>query len=506
MEFNSMLNIALKTTLELKLLSTIVLHKMGNFFNFSFFSQMSYHQTFILDGEIIKYSFQYKVHLQHLVIIKEEIGSLLLNDEPYYVKSKVNPENFKSFLKYWYDKENPEITSDNIYDYFQLSQEFGIMEDLITNSQEAPAIHLLCLKCFDQTQTGQFSDNFIHEEYIAKHLDEIIRNHSNLLQQVPISSLYNIFNHKARQVNQIRAYNFILNSIEKVPNIFILLETLDCPSLSNEIVKECISNKDEHFGFIPNNILGFIENLIDENSELKEQLNLRKLYCHQFFLNDDTDKGIIAFLASNSEKYDPYFVVSLSSNDMYSVICPIKNENSDVKLYDGFRSNTNSKYWGDEPRNSSFTIELQKPQLVSSIKFYGPNKNNYGPIVEAFSYTINNNEEKNVSVEEIFQDDDVSKRVVTVEINPPIDIKQIKIMPKNSDKEKEMTWPIFGGLELFYDNKPVFESLIQKSKYKDPHKCGVYIDATYNLQVFFTIYKKNFQKVCMLQLSTLKIQ
>lgn len=78
-----------------------------------------------------------------------------------------------------------------------------------------------------------------------------------------------------------------------------------------------------------------------------------------------------------------------------------------------------------------------------------------------------------------------------MEINPPIDIKQIKIMPKNSDKEKKMTWPIFGGLELFYDNKPVFESLIQKSKYKDPHRCGVYIDATYySTNLFYNLQEK----------------
>lgn len=67
-------------------------------------------------------------------------------------------------------------------------------------------------------------------------------------------------------------------------------------------------------------------------------------------------------------------------------------------------------------------------------------------------------------------------------------------MPKKSDKDTGMTWPIFGGLELFYENKPVFESLIQKSKYKDPHRCGVYIDATYYSTNLFYNLQEEFPK------------
>ena len=68
------------------------------------------------------------------------------------------------------------------------------------------------------------------------------------------------------------------------------------------------------------------------------------------------------------------------------------------------------------------------------------------------------------------------KRVFTIHLNPPILLSKIKLTPMDPTT-KNARWVSFGGIELFssdLNSKEVFQTLIENSKYKDPHRCGVY--------------------------------
>lgn len=456
--------------------------------------------TFILlNGEKYENSFNRKKYHELLMQISEDIDIQLSQNKPYFVKSKVENENFNKFLDYWYEGKEPIITHENVFDFFLLSNEFGLMKDLISKSNEDATIILSCLKNLDQSTTTKKPNSYdvfdksSYEEFVARNLGQIIIEYPELLQQVPIQSLYNIFNHKEKKLGDpINAFNFIINSTENYPNITILLQLLDMLELPKEIVTECISNHKDLLQYLPKNYNLFVENLIDENQKLKQKLNseifTKRKYCREIKLNDEKDDGIVAYLAQQSSKYERKFVVSLSSNDPYNVICP------NIKKFDGFRSNTKSTNFPKEPgRNSSFTIEIKDPELVHSIKFYGTDKND--SFVNAFSYQINDDEEIDVTPEEakIFQNADKTNRIITKIIDPPVIISKIKITPKGLENEG-MTWPFFGGLELFSNEHPngVFKSLIESSEHKDPHRCGVFIDATYYSTNLFYHFQDDF--------------
>lgn len=94
--------------------------------------------------------------------------------------------------------------------------------------------------------------------------------------KVPIPSLYNIFYNKNRVLkDHEKAYQFIVSNNN--PNFFILIKSLDSTKLSESILKESISNQDEHFGFIPNNSFYTLkeeaETLKKENDQLKKQVS-----------------------------------------------------------------------------------------------------------------------------------------------------------------------------------------------------------------------------------------
>ena len=85
------------------------------------------------------------------------------------------------------------------------------------------------------------------------------------MSKISIPSLFNILN-QSTQFNHNEVYHFIKSQNDN--SYFALLSILDSSKLSKDIVRECISNKIEHFGFVPCNC-DFIVNLIDENSRLE---------------------------------------------------------------------------------------------------------------------------------------------------------------------------------------------------------------------------------------------
>lgn len=109
--------------------------------------------------------------------------------------------------------------------------------------------------------------------------------------------------------------------------------------------------------------------LQSENEKLKLSIKQQKeiideLTQKRFYFNDIDKKsdGIIASTSKmeNFNKFDHEFVASSSTNDIYDIINPGKND------FNGFYTKhiSNSSY-------TSFTIELEKPRIVDRIKFYG---------------------------------------------------------------------------------------------------------------------------------------
>lgn len=63
--------------------------------------------------------------------VDQDIYSSLLYNKEYEVKSNVSEEIFQSFINYWINRQIPNINIDNISEYFLLSNEFSIMNNLI---------------------------------------------------------------------------------------------------------------------------------------------------------------------------------------------------------------------------------------------------------------------------------------------------------------------------------------------------------------------------------------
>lgn len=63
--------------------------------------------------------------------VDQKIYHKLITQQNYHVISNVNDKIFQSFINYWINKEIPGINFSNYSEYFQLSCEFDIMNDLL---------------------------------------------------------------------------------------------------------------------------------------------------------------------------------------------------------------------------------------------------------------------------------------------------------------------------------------------------------------------------------------
>lgn len=419
----------------------------------------------------------------------DEYRDILFANNEIYIRSNVQTFVLQNFLDHFI--KSKQIPDDSLYNidymdqYYFLSEEFGINGDLISNDKYQELLPFSIIKNFTLNDNVNKSD---YEKFISYKIDYYIDKYPQYMRKIPIPSLYNILN-QSTQFNHNEVYKFIKSQNDI--SYFVLLSILDSSKLSKDIVRECISNQNEHFGFVPNNC-DFAENLIDENSrlensiqKLKDQLNSEKYTERKnyyfFDYEDEKDDGIIAFLVRNqNNKYDPDYVASMSSGDIYGSICPDKDGK-----YGGFFTHTNHSLKYAPVKNTKFTIELQNKTKVSSIKFFGPHKENYkGHQIKKFSYTIYDDDTL-LETEEINETLSEGK-VITVDLKKPVDLSKITV--KTIGIENEGTkWPLFGGVELFSeDNKNIFKDLIEKSNFHDPHRCGVYISATqYDTNKFY---------------------
>lgn len=226
-------------------------------------------------------AFSIRMNFKYFHNIPEEITYSLVNDpnHQYHVKVDVDEEIFQNFIYYLADDVIPNINEDNYYSYYELCDEFNVL-DLISQVRSELNEYIINIKGLQYCKKSILPTI---EEEISNHLDEYLIQQGELLMKSNIQSLYNIFKKGANQLNDHNlAYNLIKNEFEKSHdiNICILLQFLDGRMLSEENLNDSISSQKLHYNFMPK---------IDFSNI---SMNLKKLYFLKNFVNDDLNKKI----------------------------------------------------------------------------------------------------------------------------------------------------------------------------------------------------------------------
>lgn len=219
---------------------------------------------FIGDEEIQK-----SLDFDQLNRLPNNIRDLLFQNGKYSIQSNVSFQNLSSFLDYYFDEsKNPDINIDNIYEYRFLSKEFNFNTDYLSSPEVDKFFKISALL---KTKEEEISDKSIFEEYISQNLDYYLDNYSQEMHKIPVSTLYNIFFNESRILNDHeKAYQFIISGDE---NLYVLIQSLDSTKLSEQALKDAISNNDTHLGFIPKNSFSFIDSFKEQFSLLNNDLH-----------------------------------------------------------------------------------------------------------------------------------------------------------------------------------------------------------------------------------------
>lgn len=246
-------------------------------------------------------SVTFQRYLQLLNYFPEKIGITQYNHQYYNIESIVSEETFDNFKKYLTDSLEPEIKSNNLHEYYFLSQEFQVLTDYLSGKMNEDIINLSILIL------SMNSDKSQSEKYVSMHLDDFIDKYIQELKEIPINSLFNIFYHPERVLNDHqKAYDFIT---KKCANsfLYILLESLDLKKLNSKSKFESFLKSQERLGFQPIFNQSFFdsieekvnqyESIINENKELKETIQRMKYSQFEYQGNgNERFNGIIRYL------------------------------------------------------------------------------------------------------------------------------------------------------------------------------------------------------------------
>ena len=186
-----------------------------------------------------------KRYLYLLGKFPESIATQISIQNYYNVESAIKQETFDSFKKYLIDSSEPEINIDNMQDFYLLSQEFNILKDYLSTKVDEDSYNLTILISNTSIDKSQ------NERCISRHLNDIITKHEQELLKIPFSSLFNIFYHLERNLNDHqKAYNFIVSN-SKSDILFALLPSLDGDKLNEKSQFESLAKNKERFGYFP---------------------------------------------------------------------------------------------------------------------------------------------------------------------------------------------------------------------------------------------------------------
>lgn len=212
---------------------------------------------------------------KHIVEIPHKITKALIFNQShqYQVESNVNDDIFQSFIDYMINDETPDININNINDFTQLSQEFGLLEEELKTKIAQLGEYLVNLNGL-HNKNG--SDVSFYEEQIAIKLDDYLLKYGQKLMDSPIQSLFNIFNHKKRKMTENDlAYELIIDCFERNnnPDIFILLESIDGSKLSKSHLEDSIKFKEKRFNHMPTVHFSYLASAIESQDKLQSQID-----------------------------------------------------------------------------------------------------------------------------------------------------------------------------------------------------------------------------------------
>lgn len=230
------------------------------------------------------------------------VAAKLLNKEAYHVESNVSDETFQNFLNFWTKGEEPLINSDNASDYYLLSEEIGLMKDIVLKHINEDVLHISCLQKLDAKPKDKEKishDKSNNEKYAAKNLDKLIKKYPDHLMKIPINSLYNIFYNPQRVLtNTQKAYEFIddliktatIHNNENKLNYFVLFSSLNGDDLDDKTKLKILSKTNDYFGFIPKFSPSFYKSIEENYNSL--ELNKKQLEFYKTELNKEISENL----------------------------------------------------------------------------------------------------------------------------------------------------------------------------------------------------------------------
>lgn len=270
--------------------------------------------------------------------------------------------------------------------------------------------------------------------------------------------------------------NIMKNTILELQNQLSILQDQQCKCIKeNEEIKEKMQTVQNE-----NKVLNAKIQTCEEQIEMLNNKDLSlfaKMISNIILANPDESNGILEKLKNveidSGMKFDPLFVASQSSNDIYNIINP------DTKDQFIFLLKKNEKTF--------FQIELEKPIILNAIEFNAEGVKNQ---LKYFSIEIENDDKMSkfvdVGIKE-FDETNEKKKVKKIPLDPT-ECKKIKIIPNNNeklvnfDKKNNEAYLRMKKIELFSPDPRYsdgyFKTLIKESFHKNSRKIGVNLSSS----------------------------
>ncbi|KAK8844441.1 hypothetical protein M9Y10_024299 [Tritrichomonas musculus] len=431
--------------------------------------KQDYHQIkpLLVNEKMIKYEDQlYKIDFD-----------LIIKNSNYFYDNRKQYENFKviEIKKQKFNIDNQvmqsfllccqnepfQINDSNVYPLHCLSFIYSVprLTELTTNYMKENDRRLLLktisfINQYSTTDESIFNIDIHNEENaLVSNLNDFIEEEELLF--LPVHFLYKIIKKFIEQnlldsTKKELIYKFLFSCLKKHgKEASVLFSLINFESEDDRFINELLNLDEDNFDF----------KMIDSKALFQIIMKQKKNNHHEYFTLSNESGGIISFLASNQNKFDPNFIASVSTNDVYDLLCHQEQC--------PFRFRYCQK---NEP--SSLHIELEKEAVIKKIFFYTPN-NDYPKSV---SFKIG---------EDLYDYQFESKNCQEINLNKTSKIKSLDFMFQGDNDGKIHCFRL-NGIELFTpENNAIFQSLLESHNH-DRHKCGVFLKAShYDTNYFY---------------------
>lgn len=303
--------------------------------------------------------------------------SFINEPHEYQIQSDISEEVFDSIIQYFDQHKLPDIQINNYFSYIQLNKELCIpaISNLLDSLKDKWETCLLNIESLNSQSVMNKSDI---EEEIAKNLDKYIVQYGQQLINLPIQSLYAIFNHPNRLITEHnRLYELIMQHYEQTNEmeIFTLLPSIDAREIEEKNVQESIDMYSSHGCFVPSFAFSAL------SKEIQKLKKCQKKYFKIIQIINRRGKGFwksfrkLIYDICGTEDFDEALkfkkeqittenlIVELDDDEKTAEIVKLKNDINDLFI-PRFVSYQSQKY---SIKNLAFSII--KEENINSIDF-----------------------------------------------------------------------------------------------------------------------------------------